>query len=123
MTLRGMPGRAVVGAALSALLVSGLVACGDGSDGAGATARPATPTPTASSGTRTTPPPASVPFVPTAAEQLAGYFAAAERIDVRLRAVARVVNASVTAEGAAFDAETVALLRDADPTALEALIP
>lgn len=130
MRNQGARGRAAVATVLSAVLSAGLVACGDGGDRDEAvgmpTTRPSTPVPSATTTTTQSPAPeqtTSVPFAATAADQLAGYFAGAERVDGRLREVARVVNRSVTGDGASFDAATVAALAAADPAAIEALLP
>jgi hypothetical protein len=132
MRTRSARGRAAVAAVLSVVLSAALVSCGDGGDrdeaGGLPATQPSTQTPSAEPTAPVPPSPASpeptsVPFVATAADQLAGYFAGAARVDARLREVARVVNRSVTVDGASFDAATVAALAAADPAAIAGILP
>lgn len=92
----------------------------------GTSATPTNPTGSSGSVTTTTTAVAQVtasPRGPSAADQLADFFAAAQRMDDQLRATATLVNTGIGAQAMTFTAPMVDAINAIDPQSLVATIP
>jgi hypothetical protein len=124
------PGRRSA-AVITAILVAGLAGCGStvapGPGGGASSSAPAatSPAPAATSPApaATSPAPPATPPSASAAAQLAGFFAAAQLADARLKRAAALVNEGIGTTSMSFSPAALAAVNALDPTPAARAIP